>query len=138
PGWFSIPPKGPGYYSLLDLVRGNYREGPPKFPYPPFALMGPGFYDADFRYLDDPKNTQYDWADVLHRIHLGDNWLFSTGGQIWIRHMEEINSRLGGKRNDYELLRTRIYGDLWFQDRFRIYGEFLDAQSFGQDLAPLA
>lgn len=137
-GNFAIPPKGPGYYSALDLIRGNYREGPSKYPYPPFAFMPPSFYDADFRYLDDPANTDFDYADCLKRIHLGDNWLFSTGGQFWNRYAYEQNSRLGSIDNDYDLLRGRVYGDLWYRDRFRLYAEFITASSFGHDVTPLA
>src|SRR5262245_16956524 len=37
-GAFTIPPKGPGYYSLKDVLEGNWREAPPKFPYPPTSL----------------------------------------------------------------------------------------------------
>src|SRR5262245_19722806 len=56
PGNFAILPSGPGYYSLLDVAEDNYREAPPKFPYPPFCIIPFSFFDADFRYLDDPKN----------------------------------------------------------------------------------
>src|SRR5262249_20113413 len=67
-GWFLIPPSGPGYYSLLDCVQGNYREKPPKLPYPPLSPFIGSFFDADFRYLEKPDNTQVDWFDPLKRI----------------------------------------------------------------------
>src|SRR5262249_20653807 len=136
PGFFSVPPKGPGYYSLHDLLTGTCRKDPPKFPYPPFALMSPGFFDADFRYLEDPKNKQHDLFDPLHRVHLGDGWLFNTGGEARWRHMHEVNSRLSGVTNDYDLVRLRVYGDLWYRDVFRVYVEFLSAHSFNQNLPP--
>jgi hypothetical protein len=136
-GAFYVPPTGPGYYSLLDVVLGRYREAPPKFPYPPLCFMADSFFNADFRYLDDPNNTQHDFLDCLHRIHIGDNWMFSTGGEVRIREMHETNSRLSGTDQNYQLLRTRIYGDLWYKDRFRVYIEFLDAQIFNNKLAPL-
>lgn len=138
PGFFQMPPQGPGYYSALDVLEHNWRDKPPRFPYPSFALIQFPFFDADFRYLDDPKNTQHDHFDPLHRLHPGDNWLFATGGQASWRHMHEINSRLSGRDNDYDLTRLRIFGDLWYQDKFRAYVEFLDARTFNQDLAPLA
>lgn len=137
-GNFAMPPSGGGYYSLRDLVLGEYREKPPRFPYPPFAQMAPSFFDADFRYLDDPKNTQHDIFDPLHRIHLGDNFLFSTGGHASYRYMQELGSRLSGKDNEYGLFRTRVFGDLWYQDRIRAYVEFISAQTFDQELPPLA
>ncbi|MCS7160899.1 MAG: alginate export family protein [Gemmatales bacterium] len=137
PGDFPVPPTGPGYYSLHDWLTGNYRTAPPKFPYLRFGLMPPSFFDADFRYLDDPNNTDYDWSDFLHRIHIGDNWLFATGGAFWVRYMHEINSRLSGADNDYTLLRTRVWTDLWYRDLVRVYAEFLDAHSFDPELPPL-
>jgi hypothetical protein len=84
-GNVGIPPAGPGYYSLADVLHGEYREKPPRLPYPAFGLMPQPFFDADFRYLDDPKNTQFDWADPLHRVHPGDDWLFATGGDARFR-----------------------------------------------------
>lgn len=136
-GDFPVPPTGPGYYSLHDWLTGNYRQAPPKFPYSRFALMPPSFFDADFRYLDDPNNTDYDWSDFLHRVHLGDNWLFATGGQFWSRYMHEVNSLLSGFENDYTLIRTRVWTDLWYRDLVRLYAEFLDAHSIDPDLPPL-
>jgi hypothetical protein len=136
-GDFPVPPTGPGYYSLYDWLTGNYRQAPPKFPYSRFALMPPSFFDADFRYLDDPNNTDYDWSDFLHRIYIGDNWLFATGGQFWSRYMHEVNSRLSGFTNDYTLIRTRVWADLWYRDLVRVYAEFLDAHSLDPDLPPL-
>jgi hypothetical protein len=137
PGFFPVLPTGPGYYSLLDLVTGTYREAPPQYGYPRFAIMMPSFFNADFRYLDSPKNTAHDLFDSLHRIHLGDNWRLATGGEFRWRHMHEIDSRLTGVDNDYDLLRTRVYGDLWYRDVFRVYVEYLDARSYNEDLLPL-
>src|SRR5262249_35801646 len=81
PGFFCIPPTGPGYYSAWDLLQGNERENPPKFPYGPIGPTPFSFFNADFRYLDDPQNTQTDWLDCTKRIHFGDNWLLSFGGE---------------------------------------------------------
>ncbi|HMP16186.1 MAG TPA: alginate export family protein [Gemmatales bacterium] len=136
-GPFPNPPKDCGYYSLIDQLQGEARQGPPKYGYPAFALMQPGFFNADFRYLDNPNNTDFNLFDPLKRIRLGDNWLFSTGGQVWNRSMFEGNSRLTQTQNDYNLFRVRTYTDLWYQDRFRIFGEFISAHNFGADLDPL-
>lgn len=139
PGWFIIPPKGPGYYTLRDVLEDNCRENPPKSPWGPTIGMSPGlFFDADFRYLDDPKNTQCDLFDPLKRIHSDDDcWLLSFGGEFRYRHMHELSSRLSGLDNEYGLMRNRLYGDLWYTDIFRIYAEYIDAQSIDQELAPL-
>jgi hypothetical protein len=136
PGFFAVPPTGPGSYSLLDLLTGKEREKPPTFGYPRSAIMINGNFDTDWRYVDQP-GYQPDLLEKLHRIHLGDNWLFATGGEFRDRWANEINSRLNGKDNDYDLTRLRIYGDLWYKDIFRIYVEFVSAQSFWQDLPPL-
>jgi hypothetical protein len=136
PGFFAVPPTGPGYYSLLDALTGNYRETPPKFGYPRFALMFQGFFDTDWRYVDEP-GYQPDLLERLHRIHIGDNWMVATGGEFRYKINNEVNSRLSGKDNNYDLSRLRVFGDIWYKDTFRIYAEFISAQSFNQDLAPL-
>src|SRR5262245_3641421 len=38
-GLLVIQPDGPGYYSLDDVLRGNCRQAPPKYPYPRYGLM---------------------------------------------------------------------------------------------------
>ncbi|HZZ78134.1 MAG TPA: alginate export family protein, partial [Gemmataceae bacterium] len=135
-GNLPVLPSGPGNYSLRDWWEGNYREAPPKFPYPRFAVMPFDFYDVNFNYLDSPSNQEHDWSDCLHRIHLGDNWLLSSGGEVRYMYMNFNSFALSGKDDDKNLLRTRVYGDLWFRDRFRVFVEFLDAQSYGNVLPP--
>ncbi len=133
-GFFPVPPIGPGYYSLRDALNGDERAGPPKYPYPRFGLMPLSFFDADFRYLDAATNTETDYFDPLKRVRLGDDWLFSTGGEVRDRFMSEYNSRLTQRNNDYNLSRARVYGDLWYRDDFRVYAEFISAFSDGQSL----
>jgi hypothetical protein len=132
-----ILPTGPGYYSLRDVATGTYRDEPPRSPYPPYGLMRNSFFDADFRYLDDPNYVPEYWYEQLHNIHLGDDFLFGTGGQMDWRHMHQFNSRLSGKMDDFDLLRARIYGDLWYKDIFRVYVETLSSTTVNQDLPPL-
>jgi hypothetical protein len=136
-GWFLIPPSGPGYYSLADQCHDNYRQGPPKYPYPRVGLMFNPFFDVDWRYLDDPKNTEHDFFDFLKRQRFGPNdlFLFTTGGEFRARYNYEGNSRLqntgplAGQDNNYDLFRVRVYGDLWITENFRAYAEFLSATS---------
>jgi hypothetical protein len=139
-GFFPFPPTGPGYYTAWDCLRGRELQAAPKFPYTPVAITPFSFFDADFRYLDDPNNTQHDWLDFTKRIHLGDNWLLSFGGEERWRYMNEVDSRLnaGNRDNTYELFRTRVFGDLWYRKVFRVYVEFLDAEIKDQDLPPVA
>ena len=132
-----VLPTGPGYYSLLDCLTGNYRQNAPQSPYPPYALMRNSFFDADFRYLDDPNYKSEDFFDRFHNVHLGDDWLFGTGGQADWRHMHQDNARLSGQSDDFDLLRARVYTDLWYQDLFRFYVEVITATTKNQDLAPL-
>src|SRR5947209_3686874 len=128
-GWFLIPPSGPGYYSLRDLLEGDCRKEAPNFPYPPTSFMAGSFFDADFRYLDKASNTQFDFFDAIKRVPVGNHWLFTAGGEERVRYVNEVNSgtRLTGADNVYELLRSRVYGYLWHRRIFRGYAEFMDA-----------
>jgi len=137
-GNWSVPPLGPGYYSVLDHLRSECLQGPPKYPYPRFGLIQPSFFDVDnFSYLDDPNNTEHDFFDALKRTRRGDNWLFVTGGDIRTRYENQFNSRLTQTNNDYDLNRLRVYGDLWYRDDLRLYAEFIGAWSSPQNLPPL-
>lgn len=136
-GSFPVPPTGPGYYSAYEALIGYCRPAPPAYPHPRSALMQQSFFDTSFAYLDDPKNTEHDMYDPLKRIRLGNDWLLSVGGGGWTRYMNEYNSRLGPTDNIYVLDRTRLYSDLWYQDRFRVYVEGIYANTQWQDLAPL-
>jgi hypothetical protein len=138
-GFWPVLPTGPGYYSLRDALQGSGRENPPPFGYNRFAIYPYPFFDADFRYVDDPKRNQdVDLLEKLHRIHVGDDWLIGTGGEFRYRLNNEINSRGTGIDNRYDLTRFREFVDVWYRDNVRIYAEILSAQSFNQDLAPLA
>src|SRR5262245_55979007 len=58
-GYSPTLPTGPGYYSLLDEMKGEYSQKPPKYPYPRSGVIAFSFFDADWRYLDDPENTEW-------------------------------------------------------------------------------
>src|SRR5262249_16509399 len=137
PGWFIIPPNCPDYYSLLDLILNRYRDAPPHFPYPPTSIIPFSYFDVDYRYLDDPNNEQHDWLDFTKRIHLGDHLMASFGGEFRFRFMDELDSRLTGVNNNYFLLRYRAYSDIWYNDRFRVFTEFLSADAYHESLPPL-
>jgi hypothetical protein len=106
-GQLSVPGSGPGYYSALDKLQGNYREKPPVFPYPPFALQPPSGFDADYRYLDKPDNTQTDFFDHIKRVHPTPDTMITIGGQESARYMHELDSRLGTVDNTY-VKRNRV------------------------------
>ncbi|HUY88187.1 MAG TPA: alginate export family protein [Pirellulales bacterium] len=133
-GNFFILPRGPGYYSLMDQVHGIRREAPPQSAYPAFAIMSPGFFDADFRYLDKKDDKDKQWFERLKRIRLGENFMFSTGGETWYRY-NDLNNLTPGS-NTYGLTKVRTYGDLWYRDQFRVYAEFIDADRGGGTQPP--
>jgi hypothetical protein len=131
PGLFLLPPSGPGYYTAIDMFRGKCLEKAPPYPY---RVL---FYDNDFRYLDTTDGKPVDCLDQLKRMHCGCNWMLSIGGEERVQVKNEIDSRLTARDNDYQLLRSRIYGDLWYRDIFRVYVEYYDARSYNEDLPPL-
>jgi hypothetical protein len=143
-----MPPAGPGYYTALDLIRDKCLEKPPASPY---RVL---FYENDFRYLDKGEEP-VDCFDRLKRIPFGcsdglweHTWELSIGGEERYRLQNDMQGANGGlgnpfalrglRDNRYDLLRTRVYGDLWYKDLFRVYVEYIDAQSFNQDFPPLA
>ncbi len=139
-GNMAVPPTGPGYYSFKDVLQHNYREQPPKLPWAPIGVMQNSLFDADFRYLDDPKNTVHDFFDPIKRIHLGNKWLWSLGGEERYQLKNEVanGERLDGRNNPYySLNRLRLSSDLWYCDELRWYVEFIDAVSSNQALMPL-
>ncbi len=136
-GNFPILPTGPGYFSLWDRVTGHEREKAPKSGYPSFLLMPQPFFDADFRYVDSLSPEERTWVERLKRMRVNDCWEFSTGGQFWIRYMNEQNARLTDIVNDYTLSRVRVFGDVHYSDWMRVYGEFLWSEAFSLDLPAL-
>jgi Alginate export len=137
-GWMFRRPTGPGYYSLRDWLTGNYRQKPPPYPWPPFGLDIVPMYDANFLYLEDPNNTEHDWIfDHTKRLHIGDNWMFSIGGEERVRYENFPDYQLSGKDDTQTLERQRVYGDLWYGDLFRIYVEYIDAQAIDPALPPI-
>jgi Alginate export len=138
PGNFFVAPSGPGYYTILDLLRGNELQDRPHDPYLQWGQNANPFFNVDFRYLDDPDNTEVNIIDPLKRIHLGDTWLLSLGGEFRDRYNDLQNAYLydkkpkAGSDDTFNLLRVRAYEDLWYCDIFRIYAEFISADSSPQ------
>jgi hypothetical protein len=136
-GNFIIPPSGCHYYTLFDWIAGRQQEAP-RFPFGLYSLNSLPSYEYDFRYLDNPDNKQTSWTDSYKRMHLGDDWLTSLGGEFRTRYANERNSQGSGITNDYTLLRTRLYGDAWYRDEFRMFVEFIYAETFDPELPPLS
>ena len=131
-GLYLVPPTGPNYYSVRDWLDGKCDAKPPAYPY---RLLN---YENDFRYLDKQPDQDVSFCDSLKRIHCGDDWLLSIGGDERARYMDEHNGylKITGKDNDYTLFRSRAYADLWYQDRLRVFAQFYDAEVTGEDLPP--
>jgi hypothetical protein len=139
-GNFSVSPSGPGYYTLWGWIQDDYLQDRPKNPYLQWGQNANPFFNNDFRYLDNPNNTETFLLDSLKRIHLGDNWLFSTGGELRDRYSSLENAYLYNKKplagsdESFNLFRTRVYGDLCYLDLIRVYGEFTSADSSPQTI----
>jgi hypothetical protein len=136
PGVFFLPPQGPGYYSLWDVITDKYREDRPPQPYSAISPDIYPFFNASFSYLDKPDAELQSPFDVLKRMKCDDLFMLSVGGEERIRQMNEVNGRLTGANDNYQLLRTRVYADLWYQDRVRLYVEYIDAEIFNNHLPP--
>ena len=130
PGYFFVFPTGPGYYTGLDDLLGNYREKPPAYPYPRFAANAFRLFDFSFAYLDKPGNTETDPLDPLKRIHIGDDFLLSFGGEFRYQDIKsgDYLGNKAGTNNYIDRYRTRLFADLWYQDLFRLYVEGIDAR----------
>jgi hypothetical protein len=137
PGNFFVPPSGAGHYSLVDQLRDRSTPGAPRSGYPASAIMAPAFYDADFRYLDGTSADERRPFERLKRLRFGDGFLFSTGGTAWYRLHHERNSRLTSVDQTFSLGNLRVYGDLWYRDRVRVFGEFVTAGRSGGTLTAL-
>lgn len=137
PGHFTIPPTDGGYYSLLDQWQCEWKEKAPPMPYGIFGLVPASAFDLDFRYLDQPGASSRHPLTPFKRMTFGEDWMIATGGQSWVRTMHEVDSRFTANDNTYSLLRVRPFVDVWYQDKIRLFAEFVYAESFGFDLNPL-
>jgi hypothetical protein len=140
PGYFLIAPSTPGYYSLLFLLLDEPSPAPPRTPYPPVAGDAYSFYDANYRYLENPRFGEVDPFAAVKRIHPTEDWLLSFGGEERLRFMGENGGYAGitGIVNTDLWYRSRVYADVWYRDLFRAYVEMIDARVFNDRLTPLA
>ncbi len=143
-GNFYVAPSGPGYYTLYDFLQDRELQDRPRNPYLQWGQNANPFFNVDFRYLDNPNNTESFLFDSLKRIHRGDDWLFSTGGEFRDRYSSLDNAYLYNKKplagadEDFNVIRARVYGDLNYLDVFRLYGEFISADSSPQTIPHLS
>ncbi len=124
---YTSPPTAPGQKAAVQ----------------PWKLL---FFDNDFSYKKKPDHQRL-FGEELKDIPLDDlplltflpdeSFVFSTGGEVRFREMDESNRLRPGPpaRGDYQLWRWRQYADLKVGDWFRIYGEMIDASMDNNPLA---
>ena len=99
------------------------------------------YYNNDFSYLTDPCYNDSHLGESLKRQPLGRFTTIDIGGEYRLRYHSEHNLRtkpLTGNDDDFLLQRTRLYLNAQVGDRFRFYGEAIDATSWGQNFTPRA
>ena len=97
------------------------------------------FYNNNFNYLCNPLYEDWHFGERLKRNCLGDCWVYDLGGQYRARYQGERNHRgfgLTGVDDDFLLHRTRLFANLEYGDDFRVYGEFIDAESNYENFTP--
>ena len=97
------------------------------------------FYNNNFDYLCDPCYCDSHLGDRLKRQSVGQCITYDVGGQYRMRFHNERNMRglgLTGRDDRFLLQRTRVYANVEVGDRFRFYGEMIDAVSDFETLAP--
>lgn len=113
----------------------------PVAPPEPFGLTSVNWTpscDYDFRFLENPENNYHPWSSTYKRVHVGNEVLFTTGGEVRYRFNNHINYQLSGKGDTSDLTRLRAFGDLWYRDQVRLFVEVIDARIYNQDLPPTA
>jgi hypothetical protein len=96
------------------------------------SAYAPLFYNNNFAYLNNPAYDEWYPGDHFKQDPLGDCWLLDLGGQYRSRYHHEQNMRgfgLTGNDDDFLLHRTRLFINARYSDWFRVYAEYLDADS---------
>jgi hypothetical protein len=72
-------------------------------------------------------------------MQFGDNWTVDIGGQYRMRHHVEQNFRglgLTGVDDNFLLHRTRLFANVKYGDRIRVFAEGIDAESNYEEVRP--
>ena len=105
------------------------------------GAYAPVFYNNNFAYINNPAYQDWYPGDWFKQVPLGDCWLLDLGGQYRARYHHEQNHRgfgLTGNDDDFLLHRTRLFANARYSDWFRVYGEFIDAESNYENFPPRA
>ena len=105
------------------------------------TAYAPVFYNNNFAYLNNPLYDDWYPGDALKQMPLGHCWTVDIGGQYRARYHAERNHRgfgLTGVDDDFLLHRTRLFANGKYSAWFRVYAEFIDAESNYEDNPPRA
>jgi hypothetical protein len=97
-------------------------------------------YEDDFSYLDgEPGAYQPDFFDPIKKIHLGDDFRLSIGGEIRFRMEAETNKAFDRNRqtqDTFQLYRYLLHFDLKYRKFARVFVQGIAAFDEDRDLAP--
>jgi hypothetical protein len=128
-----------GHPSAASPEAARAAPSSPKKAAAPPSPYKPLFYDNDFSYLNGPGEFDCYVGDSLKQNVLHECWLLDLGGEYRARYHNESNLRgsdLSGRSDEFLLHRTRAYANLKYSDRFRFYGEAIDAVSEFENFPP--
>ena len=102
------------------------------------------FYANDFSYLEDPcyEAKKSYLGESLKRLHcdcFGSCSTLDVGGEMRARYHSETNHRglgLTGNDDDFWLSRVRLFANYRMTENIRVYGEYLYADSGGEEFNP--
>jgi hypothetical protein len=139
---FAQPPLPVAYPTALAMET-NTASAPPRADLSK-AIAGayaPLFYNNQFGYIVHPDYDAWFPGDRLKQLQPGCCWLVDVGGQYRARYQGERNIRglgLTGRDDDFLLHRTRLFINARYDEWFRVYAEYLDAESNYEHFAPRA
>ncbi len=118
-------------------------KGKPK-PKPAATAYKGVFYDNDFSYLNDSEDHDFYLGDALKQWKTTPHSVLDMGGEYRMRDQHEFRMRnygpggsnLRGLNDDFLLLRERLYVNWRYGERFRFYGETINATSSFQRDTP--
>ena len=90
------------------------------------------FLQQQFTYINNPAYSDWYPGDHFKQMPIGDCWMLDLGGQYRARYQGEQNMRglgLTGRDDNFLLHRTRLFANAKYSDWFRVYGEYIDADS---------
>lgn len=99
------------------------------------------FYDNDFSYIKDPCYQERLPGDSLKQLSTPLGGTLDVSGETRVRYHRERNHRgpngITGVDDNFWLTRYRLAGNYRANDWLRLYGEFLYADSRGENAPPL-